>query len=92
MIYWRDASSWYRGEDRSEPKLWEAKIGMFTLRVHRHIHYPPDMWLASCHPDLFSQLELASKDAELAKREAVDRLRACCKSALNEMDEEPKET
>ena len=87
MITWNDISSWSRTEtDRSQPKTWEAKIGVFRLLVHRHIHYPPDTWLATCHPDLFSHFELASKDIELAKRQAVDKLRACCEVAIRAME------
>ena len=82
-VHWKDVSSWSRGEtDRAEPKTWEARIGMFRLAVHRHIHYPPDTWLASCQPDVLDKLELSSKKADEAKREAVAKLRAICENAL----------
>jgi len=83
MIQWKDVSSWSRTEtDRSEPKSWEAKIGVFRLTVHRHIHYPPDTWLASCQPDVFDKLELRSKKIDEAKGEAVAKLKVICADAL----------
>jgi len=87
MIVWNDVSSWSRTEtDRSQPKTWQAKVGVFRLLVHRHVHYPPDIWLATCHPDLFSQVELESKNADDAKLEAVKKLRACCEDAIEAMN------
>ena len=82
-VHWKDISSWSRTEkDRSEPKSWEAQIGMFRLIVHRYIHYPPDAWLASCRADVFQKLELKSKDIDEAKREAVEKLKVICADAL----------
>jgi len=82
-VHWTDVSSWSRGEtDRAEPKAWEARIGMFRLAVHRHIHYPPDTWLASCQPDVFDKLELKSKGVFEAKCEAVAKLKVICEDAL----------
>ena len=82
-VHWKDVSSWSRDEkDRSQPKAWEAQIGMFRLTVHRHIYYPPDTWLASCRPDVFDKLELRSKGVFEAKCEAVAKLRAICEDAL----------
>lgn len=85
MIEWKDTSSWSQNdteEDRKTPKVWTAKIGKFTLKVHRHIHYPADVWLATCHPDVMSQVVLASKDIDEAKCQAVAKLQVICEEAV----------
>ena len=46
------------------------KAGKFKISVHRHIHYPADMWLFDCY-GLFDCKELASKNLEEAKCQAA---------------------
>ena len=85
MVEWKDTSSWSQkdtAEDPETPKAWTAKIGNFTLKIHRHIHYPPDVWLVSCQPGVMSQVELASKDADEAKCQAVAKLQVICEEAV----------
>jgi hypothetical protein len=81
MIEWTDVSSFSQRADRSEPNSWCAEIGRFRLRVHRHIHYPENVWLASCD-QLFSNRELVSLDADEAKKEAVRALKTILTNAL----------
>lgn len=86
MVTWTDTSSWSRGEkDRSQPKQYTANIGAFRLTVHRHIHYPPCVWLATCHPDVMLHVELAASDAGEAKCQAVAMLQAICQEAIDEI-------
>lgn len=78
MIEWEDTSSWSRqasAETRKVSKEWTARIGDFTLIIHRHIHYPPDTWLVSSKPAFLTQVELSSSVADEAKQEAVLKLR-----------------
>lgn len=46
------------------------KAGKFTISVHRHIHYPADMWLFDCF-GLFDCKELDCKNLEEAKCQAA---------------------
>lgn len=86
MIKWNDTSSWSKNAtERSQPKEWTALVGIFRLVVHRHIHYPPDVWLASCHPKVFTRRELASQDVDEAKNQALAILKAVCEEALYSM-------
>jgi len=88
MIQWKDASSWSRGEeDRSQPKTWQATIGIFRVLVHRHIHYPANDWLASYEPRVLPMTPLSSRGIDEAKREAVAKLMAVCEAAIKAMDE-----
>jgi hypothetical protein len=64
-----------------------AKCGRFRLDVHRHIHYPADVWLASCGY-LFSQKVLKSKSFELAKYEAAIELKLILTEALADIKPE----
>jgi len=78
MPKWKDKK---RRFDNPEIESAETRLGSFRLTVHRHIHYPPDTWLASCGY-LFSQVELASKDLEQAKIQAVAKLQVILETAL----------
>jgi len=64
----------------------EIKLGGFHLSVHRHIHYPPDVWLTNCYPGLFDNYELPSKDITVSKNLAISKLESCLRVALNEID------
>ena len=85
MVEWKDTSSWSQSdtkEDRKTAKAWTAKIGTFTLKVHRHVYFPPDVWLVSCQPGVLSQVELESKDIDEAKCQAVAKLQAICEETV----------
>jgi hypothetical protein len=83
MIQWKDETSYSR-EGSREPNCWAAKFGRFTLKVHRHIHYQPDDWLASCD-NVFSQFLLKSKEIEQVKHEAIVKLRVVLEVALEDI-------
>lgn len=71
---WKDASSWSRGEDRTEPKTVALQLPVGPrLVVTRHIHFP-GKWVASAG-DLMTQRELAADALDAAKREAITLLR-----------------
>ncbi len=85
MSEWKDVSSFCQTDKERIPNCFESRFGKFRLVVHRHIHYPKDMWLASCYPNVFSQLELASKDIEGAKCQAKAMLQAILEKAVAEL-------
>lgn len=60
------------------------KMGEFRLTVHGHIHFPKDMWLASC-PGLFDTDELASKDLNAAKCQATVKLQVILEQAIKDL-------
>lgn len=80
---WRDKTSYSQMDPEPRvPRTWELKInGDFRVIVTRYVGYPPDQWLMTCRP-FFELEELKSKDAEEAKREAIDRVRARLQDAL----------
>lgn len=82
---WDDTSSHSQGDKERLPNRFETRIGAFRLVIHRHIHYPPDQWLASCHPNMFSCFELCSKDLESAKCQAVARLQSILLEAIEQI-------
>lgn len=61
-----------------------AYAGRFHLIVHRHIHYEPDQWLASC-PGVFENNALASPDIEQAKCQAVAKLQVVLEAAIKDI-------
>ena len=69
------------------PSVYETQLGRFRLVVHRHIHYPANVWLASCE-SVLNKRELASRDIEDAKSEAVEMLRVILTNALKAMGKE----
>ena len=81
MVKWYDTTSFSRGSRDRTPRVWQAKIGSFGLSVHRHTDWPTDQWMATCDP-LFRNFELASKDAEEAKCQAVAKLQVMCEEAI----------
>lgn len=59
-----------------------------TAAIHRHVDYPPDVWLLSAHGIAgFTDAELKSKTLEEAKDEAEEILRDMLESALREVNE-----
>ncbi len=75
---WEDTSSHAQGTKDKTPREWTMYISGRALRIkiHRHIHYPPDAWLVTCHPKLLEQLQLEATDAEEAKKEAIRLVKA----------------
>ena len=69
---WEDISSYSQREpvEERKPKAWCLSCGAVRIRVHRHIHYPPDTWLLSCDP-FFKTHELQAGGLEAAKEEAM---------------------
>ena len=82
---WKDTSSYSKSDKERIPKCFEVEFGHFKLVVHRHIHYPQDVWLASCHPELFRHRELKSKDLAEAQCQAVAMLQVELENALREI-------
>lgn len=68
---WQDASSCSRGDKERIPTIWHLSECRICISVHRHIHYPKDMWLLTCEP-FFDKYELPNKDIEDAKKLALD--------------------
>lgn len=71
---WKDVSSWARSDTaavRAVPNSWLLEVADMCIRVHRHIHHPPDVWLASCYEVSVDSRPLKSKDIDAAKAEAI---------------------
>lgn len=85
MLEWKDSSSWSKADVDRTPKSWTTHIGRFRLVVHRHRDYEPDQWLATCYPDVFRQFELASRDVDEAKYQAVAKLQIICEDVIREV-------
>lgn len=68
---WKDTSSYGQGDKERIPTAWGLNADGIRISVHRHIHYPKDVWLLSCHNLGVSLQELKSKDIEGAKAEAI---------------------
>jgi len=85
-MIWKDVTT-ISQDAKHGPSVFETRLGRFRLVVHRHIHYPANVWLASCESAL-NKRELASRDIEDAKSEAVAMLRAVLVTALDAMGEE----
>jgi hypothetical protein len=85
---WEDVSSFSQNDKERIPNCFAIRFGDRSLKltVHRHIHYKPDQWLASCQPDLFRQKLLESKDIEEAKVEALHRLKAMLTEITGDLD------
>jgi hypothetical protein len=58
-------------ENTSEERIWQWQQDELRVRVHRHIHYPDDMWLLSCRQLDISCHELEAKDIVEAKLEGL---------------------
>lgn len=78
-VSWKDKKGRY-----DDPKIMssETRIGCFRLMVHRHIHYPPDVWLFSCSHLPLDQVELSSKSLDEAKVQAVAEVKTILETAL----------
>ena len=87
MPKWKDTSSYCQSDVERVPHAFEIAIGCFRLVVHRHIHYPPDQWLASCRPDIFERKELPAKDIETAKKQAIQLLLTQLDKAMRDLAE-----
>jgi len=83
---WKDKTTYTRDQvvaaDRT-PRILSVNLGGVQLSVHRHIHHSPDVWLASCTPQFFCQVQLKSADIEEAKAEAITLLRKHVEKAFD---------
>ncbi len=84
MSDWKDITSYSRSDTDKTPKSWALKAGPFRLVVHRHIHYGPNQWLATC-PGVFEHQELESEDADRAKLEAELLLRTLLVTSIGHL-------
>ena len=84
-MIWKDVTS-ISQDAKHGPSVYETQLGRFRLVVHRHIHYPANVWLASCE-SVINKCELVARDIEDAKREAVAMLRMILTNALDAMGE-----
>ena len=73
---WKDTSSYSQGAKDKTPHCFEVRAAGLKVVVHRHIHYPPDVWLASAEP-FFHHKELESKDIDGAKEETATLIKNC---------------
>ena len=71
MLLWKDATTYSRGETDRNPRVWTANVGRLKMTVHRHIHYPKNVWLLSCDP-LFDCHQLESPEELMAKRQSAE--------------------
>lgn len=70
MSAWVDTTSRQRGEaSDAPPRVYHRRAGSFRLSVHRHIHYPADVWLFTCEP-IATMRPLTAKDPAEAQIEA----------------------
>ena len=81
-LTWVDTTSRSRGDRDSEPNSWSAQAGGLLVRIHRHIHHAPDVWLLSTRPDIFYGRPLVSRDIEGAKAEAARLVGEWCRGIL----------
>jgi len=86
---WEDVTSYSRNEPHgADPRVWRTTLGPVRLTVHRHIHYPPDTWLASAS-GMFDATPLRAKDVGEAQIEALRMVREWCESVLREVGDVP---
>jgi hypothetical protein len=78
---WEDISSHSKNSKDRTPRTWRRKIGVFTIRL---IHYPPDVWLATCD-GVFPQQPMKSPDVREAACQAVAKLQFAIDDARNEI-------
>jgi hypothetical protein len=76
MVEWKDTSRYSRDDKERIPNAWSATIGYVDVMMHRHIHYSKDTWLMTSRFLQIEQRTLKEKDDELARREAVEHIRA----------------
>jgi len=87
---WKDETAYRRTSYKDQvvaadrtPRILSVNLGGIQLSVHRHIHHGPDVWLASCTPQFFCQVQLKSADIEEAKAEAITLLRKHVEKAFD---------
>jgi hypothetical protein len=88
MVEWKDTSSFSQNDKDRTPREWTAKVGLFRVTVHHHMHYEPDAWLLSTVPDLFERQELGSTEIEKAKAQALALVRTACQLTIEAIDKD----
>jgi hypothetical protein len=75
MSEWKDTTGYMRGGPKpgEEPRTWEIQSGTMRVVVTRHLDYPGD-WLMRCDEIGCHGSVLKSRDADAAKREALERV------------------
>lgn len=63
----------------------QTKIGIFTLRIHRHLIGDSTRWYLSTEPRLLPVVALDSTELDEAKVQALGILMKICQDALDEI-------
>lgn len=86
MREWLDATFYKHNQKHRDPKRFVVALDSLEIVVHRSPYYPPDMWLLTTYPEIFSQHPLNSSDVAVAKEEALKLVREHLESMLKQMD------
>jgi len=78
---WKNTSHYSKGQEDQSPNEFTLKFGAFSIILHRHVHYPPDVWLFSFLDS--RAVELKSKNVIHAKMEAIAIVRGILQRSLD---------
>lgn len=82
---WKDVSGYGQYDTERIPNIWELKLKLISIRVHRNI-YNPGAWHLSCYALALNTMILDNKDLESAKKEAVEYLSNLAHSIVQDLE------
>ncbi len=71
-LNWKDETSYSKGRFGRVARTWVLTLPWIGIVVTRHRDFDPEQWLLNCVQLGITDHELASKDVEVAKREALE--------------------
>lgn len=81
---WEDVTSYSQGEKDRTPRSFQCQASWLRIKVHRHMDYP-GKWLLSTVPSLFDSDVLSAADIDVAKSEALERVRVSLQKVLDSL-------
>lgn len=86
MIQWKDISSYSQSDTKRIPNTFALKAGCVRITVHQYFGLG-DAWFVTCHEVGMNVRDLHTKDADEAKRIAVEMVRTRLQEALSKLNE-----
>ena len=88
MNEWKDEERYSKKEENFVLKSSELKTKSMRITIHHHIAFEADRWLLTCYDLDIKCFALESKDADLAKEEAIEVIEHVLQTRLNEIRED----
>jgi hypothetical protein len=84
-MIWKDVTGYSQSDTVRTPRNFELKTKYLRINVHRHINWPKDVWLLSCHQLGMECREMKEVSIERAQVEAIEHIKHALNAYLKDL-------